>query len=160
LTAQSCGHIPARRVLKKSDGQAEQALGRSRGGFSTKIHVTVDGLGNPLRIRLTAGQQHDSPQAQGLLTGLAFEHVLADRGYAGQPFVEWLEASGAIPVIPPHQQAKVQREYDRWLYRERHLVECFINKLKHFRRVFSRFDKLAGRFLGFLHLVSALIWLR
>ena len=65
-----------------------------------------------------------------------------------------------LPVIPPHQRAKEGRAYDRWLYRERHLVECFINKLKHFRRIFSRFEKLASRYLGFLHFVSALIWLR
>jgi transposase len=135
-------------------------LGRSRGGFSTKIHVTVDGLGNPLRVRVTPGQRHDSTQALEMLVDLDFEYVIADRGYAGQPVVEWIAASGAVPVIPPHQRANVQREYDRWLYRERHLVECFINKIKHFHRVFSRFDKLAGRFLGFLHFVSALIWLR
>ena len=144
----------------KNGGQAEQALGRSRGGFSTKIHITVDGLGYPLRLRLTAGQRHDSTQALDLLTGLTFEHVIADRGYAGQDFVEWVIARGAEPVIPPHPTAKAQRDYDRWLYRERHLVECFINKIKHFRRVFSRFDKLAARYLGFLHFVSVLIWLR
>lgn len=67
---------------------------------------------------------------------------------------------GAEPVIPPHPSAKEQRDYDTWLYRERHLVECFINKIKHFRRIFSRFDKLASRYLGFLQFVSALIWLR
>ena len=144
----------------KNGGQAEQALGRSRGRFSTKIHITVDGLGCPLRLRLTAGQRHDSTQALDLLTGLAFEHVLADRGYAGQDFVDWVIETGAEPVITPHPTARAQHDYDRWLYRERHLVECFINKIKHFRRVFSRFDKLAARFLGFLHFVSVLIWLR
>ena len=58
------------------------------------------------------------------------------------------------------QQAKVKREYDRWLYRERHLIECCINKLKHFRRIFSRFDKLDRSYLGFVHFVCALMWLR
>ena len=135
-------------------------MGRSRGGFSTKIHLTVDGLGNPLRIRLTAGQTHESTQAHALLEGLLGQHVIADRGYAGQPLVDWIVERGAIVVIPPHQRAQLPRDYDRWLYRERHLIECFINKIKHFRRVFSRFDKLASRYLGFLHLVSTLIWLR
>jgi transposase len=120
----------------------------------------VDSLGNPLRLCLTAGQCHDSPLAQPILTGLIGEHVIADRGYAGQPLVDWLVEQGAQVVIPPHQRAKQPRDYDTWLYRERHLVECFINKIKHFRRIFSRFDKLATRYLGFLHLVSALIWLR
>jgi len=135
-------------------------LGRSRGGFSTKIHITVDGLGNPLRIRLTAGQVHESTQAQALLTDLLGQHVIADRGYAGQALVDWIVEQGAVAVIPPHQSAKQLRDYDRWLYRERHLIECFINKIKHFRRVFSRFDKLAPRYLGFLHLVRTLIWSR
>jgi transposase len=135
-------------------------LGRSRGGFSTKIHITVDGLGYPLRLRVTAGQRHDITQAPALIKGFHFEYVIADRGYTGQDFVDLVIATGAQPVIPAPRNAKVPRGYDVWLYRERHLVECFIGKLKHFRRVFSRFDKLASRFLGFLHFVSTLIWLR
>lgn len=147
-------------ALKKSDEPNAQALGRSRGGFSTKIHITVDGLGNPLRLRLTAGQCHDITQASDMVVGFPFQYLIADRGYASQNFVDELLAHSIEVVIPPHQRAKVPREYDTWIYRERHLVECFINKIKHFRRVFSRFDKLASRYLGFLHFVSALIWLR
>jgi len=142
---------------KKSD---KQALGRSRGGFSSKIHVTVDGLGNPLRFRLSAGQAHDITQAQSLIEGLAFERIIADRGYAAQDFVDILLERGIEVVIPPHPRAKERREYDEWWYRERHLVECFINKIKHFRRVFSRYEKLDTSYLGFLHLVGTLIWLR
>lgn len=145
---------------EKNGTQDEQALGRSRGGFSTKLHILVDGLGNPLRIHLTAGQCHDSPHAPALLAGLTFERVIADRGYAGQAFIDLVVSSGAEVVIPPHQRAKEPREYDRWWYRERHLVECFINKLKQFRRVFSRFDKLAHRYLGFVQFTSVLIWIR
>lgn len=140
-----------------------QALGRSRGGFTTKIHVTVDGLGNPVRLHLTAGQESDIGQAVLLVEGLSFDRIIADRGYAAQEFYDWVVAQQMEPVIPPHQRAKgekAERPYDKWLYRERHLVECFINKIKHYRRVFSRFDKLASRYLGFLHFVSSLIWLR
>ena len=145
---------------KKSGGQEAQALGRSRGGFSTKLHLVVDGLGNPLRLHLSAGQVHDITQASDLLKGLTCDYVIADRGYAAQTLIDQITESGATAVIPPHQRAKLKREYDRWLYRERHLVECFINKIKHFRRVFSRFDKLAHRYAGFLHFVSVLVWLR
>jgi len=120
----------------------------------------VDGLGNPLRLLLTAGQSHDSTQAQALLAGFDFERLIADRGYAAAHFLDYLAYRGIEAVIPPHQCAKVLREYDTWLYRERHLVECFINKIKHFRRIFSRFEKLDISYLGFLHFVSALIWLR
>jgi transposase len=144
-------------VLKKN---GEQALGRSRGGFSCKIHITVDGLGNPLRFVLTGGHRHDITQAYALLDGFAFDHLLADRGYAAEHFIDFLLEHDMEAVIPPHQRAKILRDYDTWLYRERHLVECFINKIKHFRRVFSRFEKLDRSFLGFLHFVGTLIWLR
>lgn len=146
-----------RQVPKKN---GKQALGRSRGGFSTKIHVLTDSLGCPLRFVLTAGQRHDITQAESLVAGFVFERLIADRGYAAQDFVDWLIEQGMETVIPPHQLAKKAREYDRWWYRERHLVECFINKIKHFRRIFSRFEKLDVAYLGFLHFVSTLIWLR
>lgn len=145
---------------QKNGGQLEQALGRSRGGFSTKIHVTGDGLGYPLRLYLTAGQRHDIIKADDLLTDLDFDFVIADRSYGSQDFVDALLASGAQPVIPPGTNAKEPRQYDAWRYRERHLIECFIGKIKHFRRIFSRFDKLAKRYLGFVQFVSTLIWLR
>lgn len=86
--------------------------------------------------------------------------MIADRGYAAQPFLDVILATGAIPVIPPHQRRKQTWTYDTWLYRERHLIECFIGKLKHYRRIFTRFDKLANRYLGFVQFVSTLIWLR
>ena len=146
-----------RQVPKKN---GEQALGRSRGGFSCKIHIVVDALGNPLRLQLTAGQRHDIIQAEPLLAGFDFERLIADRGYAAADFIEFLLECGIEAVIPPHPRAKILRDYDQWLYRERHLVECFINKIKHFRRIFSRFEKLDTSYLGFLHFVSALIWLR
>ena len=92
-------------------------------------------------------------------TGCA-SRVIADRGYAGQAVIDLAEASGAECVIPPHQSAKQPREFDRWRYRERLLVECVINKVMHYRRVFSRFDKLAKRYRGFVQLTSVLIWLR
>ena len=109
---------------------------------------------------LTPGQRHDSTQAAALLSGWTFAKVLADRGYAGAAFVAHVEAQGSEAVIPPHQSAKVKRAYDPWVYRERHLIECCFNKLKHFRRIFSRFDKLDRSYLGFVQFVCALVWLR
>ena len=120
----------------------------------------VDGLGNPLRFRLTGGERNDITQAEALLEGYAYEHVLADKGYDADALVEFVIEHQAEPVIPPRKQRKTTRKYDPWLYRERHLIECFMNKIKHFRHVFSRFDKLASRFQGFLHFVGTLIWLR
>jgi transposase len=150
-----CGWGP-----KKNGGQAEQALGRSRGGFSSKIHIGVDGLGNPLRFLLTAGQAHDSTQAKALIAGLDFERLIADKSYDFDELLDLLRQQEAEAVIPPRANRKQQREYDQHLYKERHLVECFINKIKQYRRIFTRFDKLASRFLGFLQFVGTLIWLR
>jgi transposase len=149
-----------RRGLKKSGGQAAQALGRSRGGFSTKVHIAVDALGNPLRLLLTAGQCHDSPQASALIEGYEPQVLIADKGYDSGTLIESAGVKGIEVVIPPKKNRLVQREYDRHLYRERHLVECFIGKIKQYRRVFSRFEKLSKNYLGFLSFVSALVWLR
>ena len=146
--------------LKKNGGQAAQALGRSRGGFSTKIHVGVDALGNPLRFELTGGQRHDITRAETLIAAYEFDHLIADKSYDADPFLEIVIQRGAVPVIPPRANRKQARDYDAHLYRERHLVECFINKIKHYRRIFSRFEKLDSRYLGFLSFVAALIWLR
>jgi transposase len=145
-------------------GQAAQALGRSRGGFSSKIHIVVDALGNPLDFVLTAGQLHDVKQAPTLLQGRTCDYVVADKAYDADTLIALMEAMGAIPVGCPLGAARKNRTeprpFDAHLYKERHLVECFINKIKWYRRIFSRFDKLASRFLGFLSFVSTLIWLR
>jgi len=153
-------HPCAAGALHSSGGQDAQALGRSRGGFSTKIHVNVDALGNPLRFALTAGQRHDIVKAEDLIAGYRSERVIGDKSYDSDDFREAIRRSEAEAVIPPRSNRKEQYEYDRHLYKERHLVECLINKMKHYRRVFSRFDKLAKRYLGFLSFVGALIWLR
>ena len=153
-------HPCAAGARKIDGGQAAQALGRSAGGFSTKIHITVDGLGNPLRVQLSAGQRHDISVAPDLIADLKFKRAIADRGYAAESLIALIQAQGAEAVIPPHPRSLVKREYDTWLYRERHLVECFINKIKHFRRVFARFDKLDARYLAIVQFVCALIWLR
>ena len=103
---------------------------------------------------------HDVTQATELLGTYAAEYVIADRGYASAAFWAQLEQRGIIPVIPPHPRSLTPQWYDRELYKERHVIECFFNKLKHYRRVFTRFDKLAPRYLSFVQLASTLIWLR
>ena len=122
--------------------------------------MNVDALGNPLRILLTAGQAHEAPHARALLEGYQTQFVLADKAYDAEPILLTITKMGAEAIVPPRSNRKVQREYDQELYKERHLVECFIGKLKHYRRCFSRFDKLARNFLSFLHFASTLIWLR
>jgi len=145
-------------------GQAEQALGRSVGGFSTKIHVAVDAHGNPLRLLLTGGQRADSTQAIALLEGFQFDALLADRGYDTDKILDFLAQNDAVAVIWGALWTKknrlVQRQTDWHTYKAHHLVECFMNKIKQYRRIFSRFEKYASRYMAFLCFASAIIWLR
>ncbi len=122
--------------------------------------MNVDALGNPLRFLLTGGQRHDITQAEALIFGYEFERVIADKSYAAEDFLLFIAEKEAEAVIPPRKNRKESREYDKHLYKERHLVECFIGKIKYYRRIFSRFDKLDRRYLGFLSFASVLIWLR
>ncbi len=133
---------------------------RRRGGFSTKIHACVDALGNPLRFLLTAGQRHDITQADDLIAAFDFDRVIANRSYDSEEFLKLITEKKAEAVIPPSKNRKEPREYDSHWYKERHLIECFFNKIKHYRRLFSRFEKLDQRHLGFLSFAGALIWLR
>jgi transposase len=146
-----------RRRTKK---QGAQSLGRSRGGFSTKIHLATDALGNAVRFILTGGERNDITQAQALVEGFSAEFVIADKGYDSEAFVLRLKGRDAEAVIPSRATNKVQREIDTHLYKERHLIEHQIGKLKHFRRVFSRFDKLAKNYLSFIYFASSVVWLR
>ena len=113
-----------------------------------------------MRFILTGGEKHDAPQAEKLIEGFETSSLIADKGYDSVDLIKKVEANGIEAVIPPRKNRIEQREYDKHLYKERHLVECFIGKIKHYRRVFSRFDKLSKNYLGFLSFVSALIWLK
>lgn len=159
-TAQLFERTCARLAGQKNGGQAEQALGRSRGGFSTKLHILAEGLGNGPRFILTGGQRHDVTQADVLIDSLQFDHVIADTAYDANWFLARIAELDSVAVIPPHTNRTEQRDYDKHLYKERHLVECFINKLKWYRRIFTRFEKLARRYLAFVHFAAALIWIR
>jgi transposase len=134
-------------------------LGRSRGGFGTKVHIAVDALGNPVRLVATAGQVADVTQAEALIDDLAVAHVIADKGYDSAKLVESIEAAGAEAVIPPRSNRKQLRGYDRHLYKERNLVERFINRVKHCRRVATRYDKTARNYLAFWQLASIMVLL-
>ena len=146
--------------VRRTKKHGHQALGRSRGGHSTKLHLATDALGNAIRFILTGGQRNDITQAEALVEELTAEYVLEDFGYDSDAFVQKLKAAGAEVVIPSRANRKQFREIDTHLYKERHLVECCIGKLKHFRRVFSRFDKLAQNYLSFVYFASAIVWLR
>lgn len=132
-----------------------QALGRSRGGLSTKLHLAVDSTGRPLRLIVTEGQAHDISCANELVEHLRTKAVIADKGYDSDAFVQAVRATGAKVVILPRSNRTVKRRYSRALYRTRNLVERFFNRIKHFRRVSTRYDKLADSYLVFASLACA-----
>jgi transposase len=135
-------------------------LGRSRGGFSTKVHILVDALGNPVEFILTAGQEADVTRAGPLIDAHKADAYILDKAYDSDAVVETAKRQGAEAVIPPKKNRKVPREYDKHLYKERRKVEWFINLLKQYRRVATRYEKTARNFLGFVHVASIMVLLR
>jgi transposase len=135
-------------------------LGRSRGGFGTKIHAAVNGLGLPVKLVLTPGQAADVTQAENLIQDLPFEVVIGDRGYDSQAIVAGIEQHGGEAVIPSRKNCKVQRVYDRDRYKDRNLVERFWARVKHYRRVATRYEKTARNFLALVHVASFMVLLR
>jgi transposase len=120
--------------------------------------MAVDARGQPLRFILTGGQAGDSPHAIPLLTEIKASHVIADKGYDSDGILKFVHGQGAVAVIPPRSNRKVQREYDRELYKERNLIERAYNKLKHWRRIATRYDRRSIYFLAVLHLAAAVTW--
>ena len=140
--AQSFEFLSMAQVLNK---EGPQAIGRSRGGLTTKIHSAVDALGNPLRSILTAGQDSDM--------------VIADKADDANDFIQMIQDMEAMVVIPVRSNRNQQREYDHHWYKDRNLVERFFNKIKQFRRIATRYEKLDRNFMSMLNLVCTIIWL-
>jgi transposase len=160
-------HPHAAGARKKADGtggQQEQALGRSRGGFGTKIHAAVSGLMLPVVLLLSGGQEADVSYAARLLEAVSAEAqvqaVIADKGYDSKAVVEKIEARGAAAVIPTLSTRKEQREIDTERYKDRNLGERFWSKVKQFRRVATRYEKTARNFLAFVQVASIMVLLR
>lgn len=142
---------------KKSCRQGDEALGRSKGGNSTKIHASVDALGNPRRLLLTPGQAHDVRSASALTQGEHTQAIVADKAYDSDEFLALIAEMGAEAVIPPKSNRLEQRDYDENLYADRNKVERFYNKAKQYRRLATRYEKTARNYLAFWHIASCVI---
>ena len=154
-------------LRRHRDEPADHGLGRSRGGFGSKLHVVVDGRGTPLVAEITAGQAHESKHVESLMDGIAIPQPLGrprkrpkrlagDKAYSVRRIRDWLRAHGITPVIP-HKDNEAARydarvKFDKASYRRRAVVEQCIGWLKEFRRIGTRFEKLAVNFLGMVHL--------
>ena len=134
----------------------------SRGGNNTKIHALVDGLGNPVKLLFTGGNVHDSKMAIPLMeqVDIGGSVVQGDKAFGSLEIRDYIIANGATYAIPPKDNNPNPWECDWWQYKERHLVECFFGKLKHFRRVATRYDKLISRFKSFAYLACVMILLK
>jgi transposase len=161
---------------------ADEALGRSRGGFTTKLHLAAEGRGRPLAICLTAGQRHESTQLEPVLDGIRVPQrrgrpkkrpgqVALDKGYSYPKCRILLRRRGIRHVIPERKDQRQQRQakgylggrpprFDREVYRQRNWAERCVNRLKQFRRVATRYEKRAANYLAFVHFACIIIWLR
>lgn len=128
--------------------------------MTTKIHMAVDGRGRPLKLILTPGQRGDVTQAPALLEGLCARHVLADKAYDSNALRQIVAEMGATAVIPCNPTRKTLIPYDFETYKARNLIERCFNKLKHFRRFATRYDRRALHFLSFAYLACAMLWMR
>ena len=149
------------RGIRRKRGRSAQAIGRSRGGWTTKVHALTDVIGRPYALILTPGNVSDIKAAPALLERAGrMRYLLADKGYDADRLRRSLRDAGAVPVIPGRRNRKRIIRYDKARYRGRHLIENAFCRLKDFRRVATRYDKLAANFLSGVALATAIaFWL-
>ena len=147
--------------IRRKRGARAQAIGPSRGGQTTKIHALTDVIGRPFALALTPGNVSDIKAAPRLLSRLAkADYVIGDKGYDANALRRSLRDAGVVPVIPGRINRKHQIRYDTTRYRDRHLIENAFCRLKDFRRIATRYDKLGANFLSAVALAALIaFWL-
>jgi transposase len=144
---------------RRKRGAFQNAIGRSRGGRTTKIHALTDGHGKPLAFQLTPGNAHDLEGARALLAVVPCpSRLIADRAYDARSLRHWLAERGAEAVIPPNPTRKHPSAYDASAYKSRNSIERMFCRLKDFRRIATRYDKLARNFLAGVLIAAAITW--
>jgi len=134
-------------------------VGRSRGGRNTKIHALADAKGRLIAILLTGGEAHDRPVAERLICRVAPPKcMLGDKAYDSAELREELDEQGTKPVIPNRSNRKQPFRFSKPAYKLRWRIEAAFNRLKDFRRIATRYDKLARNYLGSVCLAAALVW--
>ncbi len=138
-----------------------EAIGKNRVGNTTKIHIAVDSYGLPIEFILTGDEVHDSKAATDLIAKLpSSDYVIADKGYDSESIREIIRNKKAIPVIPRKKNSKTGNSDMDWcLYKCRHLIENVFARLKHYRAIATRYDKLERNYASTLALACCLIWL-
>ena len=146
--------------MRSSYDKSLEAIGRSVGGLSTKIHAKVDSLGQLVNILLTPGQVHESQVAHEVFADEQCKFFLADKAYDIDAFRENLNKKGIQPVIPSKSNRLNPTAHDKHIYKERNIVERFFQKIKRFRRIATRYDKTARMYLSGVMFVSILLALK
>jgi transposase len=141
-------------------GAEANAIGRSRGGRTTKVHLVVDALGLPVAFEVTVGQRHDSQTAPALITKVDAKILLADKAYDVDAIRQDLKARNVVAVIPPKANRKQPAPFDKQLYKARSAVECTLNLLKQARRFATRYEKTLRNYSAVVAIGCALLWLR
>lgn len=138
-----------------------EAIGKSVAGNTTKIHMAVDGFGFPIAFQLTGGEVHDAKVAPNLIKILPIaEYIIADKGYDSDEIREQIKQKSSIPIIPRKKNSKTgNADLDWGLYKYRHLVENIFARLKHFRAIATRYDKLKRNYASMLAMACSYIWL-
>jgi transposase len=152
-------HQSAPLGLGRKKGEQKQAIGRSRGGRNTKIHAIADAKGRLLAILLSGGEAHDCPPARRLIRRTtAADKLLGDKAYDSAELRQWLDNRGTKAVIPNKSNRKQPFSFDKKSYKHRHRIENAFCRLKDFRRIATRYDRLARNFLASVCLVAAIVW--
>ena len=141
----------------------ERAIGVSRGGPTTKLHFAADSHGNPIDFEITGGEVHDSQVAGKIIDKVGSDamNIVADKGYDSDEIRVLVWARGGCPVIPRRSNSKKDNlGFDPHIYRHRHLVENLFAKLKHYRGIATRFDKLARNFKAMVFIACSIIWIK
>jgi len=147
---------------RERGNQNQEALGRSRGGFSTKIHLRTNAKGDPLTFDVTGGEAHEVKGYDALmeLYDVNPDRLLGDKGYDSDEIRDDLIKRGIEPVIPPRSNRTAHLKYNREAYRRRNLIERCVNRLKQFRRIATRYEKTARAYLSMLCIAATRLWIK
>ena len=144
----------------RTEGQPDQVFGKTKEGRNTKLNALVDATGNPLKVMLLPRQEPEVRMAREPLGNISKKIVLADKGYDSDDLRDEIARSRGYALITGRKNRKREVLYVKSIGRKRHVVENFFVRIKRFRQVATRFNRLASSYLGFVHLASASLWLR
>ena len=155
-----CSHIKIHQdAANPAGGQTAQAMGRTKGGFNSKLAAVVDAVGRAVGLSLAPGPQHDLRACAPLMPHLDGKWVGGNKGFDSAAFREDLVRTGAMVCIPPRSTRRTDYYFSRLLYKHRHTVENFFCRIKRHRRIATRYEKLAVTFLGFVYLAAIIDWI-